>query len=153
VFASSAGQPVAPAACAWQPTPFLPWHQPFFNEAAHYRVRATLPADQQIACTGSIVARRRLGDDRQQVDILAPGVRDFAFLCSARYRVFDGFVPTPVKANPLTPNPSPPSTGERGERGLTPNSSPPSTGERGANPSPQGVRIRILAFPEHEHYA
>jgi len=153
VFASSAGQPVAPAACAWQPTPFLPWHQPFFNEAAHYRVRATLPADQQIACTGSIVARRRLGDDRQQVDILAPGVRDFAFLCSARYRVFDGFVPTPVKANPLTPNPSPPSTGERGERGLTPNSSPPSTGERGDKPAPQGVRIRILAFPEHEHYA
>src|SRR6185312_15380556 len=107
VFASSAGQPVAPAACAWQPTPFLPWHQPFFNEAAHYRVRATLPADQQIACTGSIVASRRLDDGRQQVDIVAPGVRDFAFLCSARYRVFEGVVAVPRPAPP-----PPPSEGE-----------------------------------------
>src|SRR6185312_15702429 len=133
VFASSAGQPVAPAACAWQPTPFLPWHQPFFNEAAHYRVRATLPADQQIACTGSIVARRRLGDDRQQVDILAPGVRDFAFLCSARYRVFDGFVPTPQK--------------DEGGR-MKVEGKPDASGA-----SVPGVRIRILAFPEHEYYA
>ena len=90
---AAAPQPV----CTWQPTPFLPWHQPFFNESAHYRVRATLPADQQLACTGSVVARSSLADGRQQVDIVAPGVRDFALLCSARYRVFDGTVSVPTR--------------------------------------------------------
>ena len=30
--------PTTYAPC-WQPTPFIPWHQPFFNEAAHYHVR------------------------------------------------------------------------------------------------------------------
>src|SRR5262249_55517949 len=27
----------------WQPTPFVPWHQPFFNEAAIYTARVVLP--------------------------------------------------------------------------------------------------------------
>src|SRR5437762_3006396 len=27
----------------WQPTPFIPWHQPFFNEAGNYTARVTLP--------------------------------------------------------------------------------------------------------------
>jgi mono/diheme cytochrome c family protein len=39
---------------------------------------------------------------------------------------------TPAVLPPLTPNPSPPKTGARGERGpLTPNPSPPKTGARG----------------------
>ena len=29
----------------WQPTPYIPWHQPFFNEAGLYTVRLTLPAE------------------------------------------------------------------------------------------------------------
>jgi hypothetical protein len=110
-----AGPPPVPPCCSWQPTPFVPWHQPFYNEAGHYRVRATLAADQQVACTGNVIARCKLPDGRQQLDIEAPAVRDFAFLCSSRYRVFEGFVPLPG--------------------------------------APAGVRLRILAFPEHEHYA
>ena len=39
---------------SWQPTPFIPWHQPFFNEAGIYSVRLTLPADQQVACSAVI---------------------------------------------------------------------------------------------------
>ncbi len=142
--ANGKGPPPSPSSCQWQPTPFVPWHQPFFNEASHYRVRATLPADQQIACTGTVIASRRLDDGRQQVDINAPGVRDFAFLCSARYRVFDGFVPLPQdkpRSEPDSEDTLPP------PRPLTPNPSPPSTGERGERP---GVRIRVLAFPQHE---
>ncbi len=140
-----------PAPCEWQPTPFLPWHQPFFNESSHYRVRATLPADQHIACTGSIVATRRLDDNRQQVDILALGVRDFAFLCSARYRAFEGFVPLPRREPPREP-------GEdtlHAPRPLTPNPSPPNWGRGvgGEGEMPQGVRIHVFAFPEHEHFA
>ncbi len=152
VFTSPLPSPAVSSSCEWQPTPFLPWHQPFFNEAAHYRVRAILPADQQIACTGSIVASRRLEDGRHQVDIFAPGVRDFAFLCSARYRVFDGFVPIPAPrqsaANSPSGTPFPPSE----ETLHAPRPVSPTEGVRPPL-TPQGVRIRILAFPEHEHYA
>ncbi len=76
----------------WQPTPFVPWHQPFFNEAASYRARVILPADQKIACTGTVVRRLDLLDGRQFVEIEAPPVRDFAFLCSACYQEFPGEV-------------------------------------------------------------
>jgi hypothetical protein len=72
----------------WQPTPFIPWHQPFFNESGIYCVRATLPCDQKIASSGFVVAERRLADGTKQVEISAPGVRDFAFLCSSRYCEF-----------------------------------------------------------------
>ena len=131
-----------PGGCSWQPTPFVPWHQPFFNEAAHYRVRATLPADQQIACTGSVVASRRLDGDRQQVDIFAPGVRDFAFLCSARYRVFEGVVSVP------RPQPAEEDTLHAPRRVSH------SADEVRPQDTPQSkVRIRVLAFPQHEHYA
>jgi hypothetical protein len=69
----------------WQPTPFIAWHQPFFNEAGIYTVRATVPCGQKIACTGHIAETRELGDGWLEVHILANGVRDFAFLCSERY--------------------------------------------------------------------
>jgi hypothetical protein len=140
--------PTPPPPCEWQPTPFVPWHQPFFNEAAHYRVRATLPADQQIACTGSVIASRRLADGRQQVDIVAPGVRDFAFLCSARYRVFDGFVPLP-RHEPAPRGPADEDT-LHAPRPVNGRPAPPPPGE---SPPPEGIHIRVLASPEHEHFA
>ncbi len=77
--------------CGWQPTPFIPWHQPFFNEAGSYRVRVTLPCEQKFGCTGSVQAITDLGDGRQQVDIFCPCARDFAFLCSARFQEFVGY--------------------------------------------------------------
>ncbi len=72
----------------WQPTPFVAWHQPFFNEAGVYRVAVTVPADQRVACTGSVVGDTPLDDGRRRLDIRADGVRDFAFLCSAEYHEF-----------------------------------------------------------------
>jgi hypothetical protein len=69
----------------WHPTPFIPWHQPFFNEAAVYTVHVTLPEDQVVASSGSVVAVHKLDCGLKQVDILAPGVRDFALLCSNQY--------------------------------------------------------------------
>lgn len=71
---------------AWQPTPFIPWHQPFFNESSIFHAWVKLPADQKIACTGSIIEDKNLEDGRHEVHIEAPGVRDFAFLCSNVYR-------------------------------------------------------------------
>jgi hypothetical protein len=93
----------------WQPTPFIAWHQPFFNEAGVYTVRAVLPCGQKIACTGTIVGQKDMGNGQQEVLISANGVRDFAFLCSDRYVDYSG------QAGP--------------------------------------VRVHVIAFPEHEHYA
>ncbi|HMC66647.1 MAG TPA: M1 family aminopeptidase, partial [Gemmataceae bacterium] len=93
----------------WQPTPFVPWHQPFFNEAGIFSVRVTLPADQKLASTASVFAERNLGNGWRQVDLTPVPARDFAILCSDRYQEYTG------QAGP--------------------------------------VRVRVLAFPEHEHYA
>ncbi len=76
----------------WQPTPFIAWHQPFFNEAGNYHVWVQLPADQKIACTGTIVESRPLEAGRVEVHIEAPTVRDFAFLCSACFEEHKGEV-------------------------------------------------------------
>jgi hypothetical protein len=74
----------------WHPTPFIPWHQPFFNEAGAYRVRVILAADQKIACTGSIVASSVNAHGQREVEIEVACARDFAFLCSSRYCEYTG---------------------------------------------------------------
>src|SRR5262249_2725104 len=70
----------------WQPVPFIPWHQPFFNEAGIYSARITLPAGQKLASTGSVMATKDLGEGWQQVDITPTAARDFALLCSDRFK-------------------------------------------------------------------
>lgn len=72
----------------WQPTPFIPWHLPFFNEAGVYTAHIALPAAEKLACSGTVVGERDLGDGWKMVDVEASGVRDFAVLCSARFREF-----------------------------------------------------------------
>jgi hypothetical protein len=72
----------------WQPTPFIPWHQPFFNESCVYRACVVLPCDQKVACSGTITATHELKPGWKQVDITADGVRDFAFLCSDRFEEY-----------------------------------------------------------------
>jgi hypothetical protein len=74
----------------WHPTPYVCWHQPFFNEAGLFTVRLTLPADQHVACTAPVLAERDLGNGRHQVDFVPCLARDFAVLCSGRYREFTG---------------------------------------------------------------
>ncbi len=74
----------------WQPPPFIPWHQPFFNEAGLYTARITLPADQQLGSTGVIAASQDLGDGRRLVEIAPVCARDFALFCSARFEEFWG---------------------------------------------------------------
>jgi hypothetical protein len=93
----------------WEPAPFIPWHQPFYNEAGVYTGRVTLPADQKLACTCSVAAETDLGDGIRQVELAPRPARDFAIFCSARFHEYTG------QAGP--------------------------------------VRVRVLAFPEHEFYA
>lgn len=69
----------------WQPTPFVAWHQPFFNEAGVWEVNVNLPKDQVVACTGQIHETIDKGDWKE-VRIGPVTARDFAFLCSPRFK-------------------------------------------------------------------
>jgi hypothetical protein len=93
----------------WQPTPFCPWHLPWFNEAGIYHACVTLPCDQKVACSGSIVVEHDVGNGCKQVEIEVPAARDFALITSARFEEYCG--------------------------------------------EACGVKIKVLALPEHEYYA
>ena len=66
------------------PTPFVPWHQPFFNEAGIYTVRARLPKSQKIVCTGPITSTKEMGEEKE-VEMGPVTARDFSILCCDRY--------------------------------------------------------------------
>ena len=74
----------------WNPTPFIPWHQPFYNEAGLYTVRITLPADQKLACSGIIQESRDLGNGWTRHTVAPICLRDFALICSARFQEYVG---------------------------------------------------------------
>jgi hypothetical protein len=69
----------------WERTPFVPWHQPWHQEAGHYRVRLDLPEGQIVASTGKIVRREPAAGGRQRLTIEAKPARDFALVCSDRF--------------------------------------------------------------------
>jgi len=114
----------------WQPTPFIPWHQPFFNEAGIYSARIVLPADQKLACSGTVLRTADLPDGQKEVIVAAAGLRDFALFCSARFQEFTGVAHVGgVEASRLA-------------------------GSAGGPQVPaQDVEVRVLAFPEHAYYA
>jgi hypothetical protein len=69
----------------WERTPFVPWHQPWHQEAGHYRVRFDLPEKENVASSGRVIERKVTGAGRQLVTIFASPARDFAFVCSERF--------------------------------------------------------------------
>lgn len=73
----------------WERTPFVPWHQPWYQEAGHYTVRLDLPADQVVASSGRIVSREAAGAGRQRLSIVAHPARDFALVCSNRFQTLE----------------------------------------------------------------
>ncbi len=76
----------------WHPTPFVPWHQPFLNEAGFYKATITYPVCEKLGCTGSIVSRKDLGNGWQQVQVGNVVARDFAIFCSEYFREVVGKV-------------------------------------------------------------
>jgi hypothetical protein len=74
----------------WQPTPFIPWHQPFFNEAGRYTARITLPTDQKLACTAVIQNEKDLGDGWREIETAPICARDFALIASSRFVEYCG---------------------------------------------------------------
>jgi hypothetical protein len=87
----------------WDKTPFIPWHQPFYQDAGHYTVRADLPAGQVIASTGRITREEHEVRERKRVTITANPARDFALVCSDRFQIWEskaGNTPVRVVALP-----------------------------------------------------
>ncbi|WP_168219280.1 M1 family aminopeptidase [Limnoglobus roseus] len=69
----------------WHAMPFIPWHQPFWNEAGQYTATIRVPADQKIACSAGVQYESIAADGWKEI-VTAPFVgRDFAVLASAEY--------------------------------------------------------------------
>ena len=73
----------------WERTPFVPWHQPWRQEAGHYTVQFDLPESQVVASSGKITRQVALPDHRKAVTIVASPARDFALVCSDRFQVIE----------------------------------------------------------------
>ncbi|MEQ9410840.1 MAG: M1 family aminopeptidase [Fuerstiella sp.] len=71
---------------AWQPVPYVPWHQPWHNEAGNYDVSLRLPADQRVVTGGHVVNRQITADGQQQLQIRGTGLRDFTIVASPRFQ-------------------------------------------------------------------
>ena len=72
----------------WDPAPFYPWHQPFSNDSAHYRVRSVSPSHLEVATSGHEESKRDLGDNRTERIFQAKGLRDFSWFASQRFHWF-----------------------------------------------------------------
>jgi len=79
----------------WHPMPFVPWHQPWYNEAGTFRATLTVPEDEKVACSAQIKSETKLGNGSKRVECEPFVGRDFAVLTSARYREFTGTTKLP----------------------------------------------------------
>ncbi len=74
----------------WQPAPFIPWHQPYFNEAGHYTVKVRLPVQEKLAASSSVRSESITGDGWKDIEFDPICVRDFALISSARFEEWHG---------------------------------------------------------------
>jgi Peptidase family M1 domain len=70
----------------WQPTVFVPWHQPFFKEAGIYTARITVPSGEKVAVSGPVRSVTPRADGWVDVETAPCPLRDFTLLSSARYQ-------------------------------------------------------------------
>ena len=73
----------------WRPMPFIPWHQPWFNEAGVFTASVTLPADEVLACP-AVQKAERVEDGWRTVEFEPFVGRDFSLVASRRYREYRG---------------------------------------------------------------
>ncbi|MBY0460695.1 MAG: hypothetical protein K2V38_25535, partial [Gemmataceae bacterium] len=98
----------------WKPMPFVPWHQPWYNEAGVFRAVVTVPENELVACSAVVKSEAKLAGGRKKIEFEPFVGRDFAVLSSARYKEFGALTKLP---------------------------------------DGREVKLRCLAFPEHEFYA
>ncbi|MCA9083194.1 MAG: BamA/TamA family outer membrane protein [Planctomycetaceae bacterium] len=75
---------------SWRPVPYIPWHQPWYNEAGIYDARLTLPSDHKVVTGGHVVSSQDLADGRRTLTIHGEGLRDFTIVASARFHELQG---------------------------------------------------------------
>jgi hypothetical protein len=79
----------------WHDMPFVPWHQPFWNEAGVYTATIIIPGDHTLACSADIASTSPTANGSKKI-VTKPFVgRDFAMLTSAKYREYTSEVPLP----------------------------------------------------------
>jgi hypothetical protein len=72
----------------WHAMPFVPWHQPFWNEAGVYTTSVFVPVDQKVACSAEVKDERPDSVGWKEVRYEPFVGRDFAVLASADYREY-----------------------------------------------------------------
>ncbi len=74
-------------ASGWRPMPFIPWHQPWFNEAGVFTATVMVPADEVLVCP-ALTRAEHVAGGWKTVEFEPFVGRDFSLLASARYREF-----------------------------------------------------------------
>jgi len=73
----------------WDAVPFIPWHQPWLNEAGIYNVKLRLSPGQEAATGGHVVSRTEDDAGHSILDIEGYGLRDFTIVASDRFEVYE----------------------------------------------------------------
>ena len=69
----------------WRDVPFVPWHQPFWNEAGRFTAAITLPESERLACSAAVASVEQLPGGWQKVTTKPFVGRDFAIVSSADF--------------------------------------------------------------------
>ena len=72
----------------WRPMPFVPWHQPWFNEAGEFHVSITLPDQEILATPAATRLETKFPNGLKRIETETFVGRDFAILCSPRFKEF-----------------------------------------------------------------
>ena len=73
----------------WDAVPYIPWHQPWLNEAGIYKVKLRLSPGQEAATGGHVVSRHLDDDGYSTLDIEGYGLRDFTIVSSDRFEIYE----------------------------------------------------------------
>ncbi|MFT5328309.1 MAG: hypothetical protein ACI8P0_006222, partial [Planctomycetaceae bacterium] len=73
----------------WDAVPYIPWHQPWLNEAGVYNIRLRLSPGQEAATGGHVVSRSVDATGHSILDIEGYGLRDFTIVASDRFEVYE----------------------------------------------------------------
>ena len=71
----------------WHAMPFVPWHQPFWNDAGLYKAEITVDGGEEVAC--SAVVKNVVATRGGKTIVYEPFLgRDFAVISSAKFKEF-----------------------------------------------------------------
>lgn len=81
-------------ASGWHAMPFVPWHQPFWNEAGEYTARIVLAKEEKLACSATVRGEKVVGGRREITTEPFVG-RDFALVWSDLFEEFTASAAVP----------------------------------------------------------